>query len=139
MTPHFKLKELTVTNTGLNNLPPPQDIPAITALAHSLEQVRALLGVPMIITSGYRNARVNSAVGGVPTSDHRLGHAADFRPVGMMCLKAAQLIAESSLTFDQLILERNATVIHISFHPRYRREVMRQPGGPGTPFYNGLI
>jgi zinc D-Ala-D-Ala carboxypeptidase len=41
------------------------------------------------------------------------------------------------LKFDQLIYEKSRCV-HISFDPRLRRQVLRQPGGPGSTVYNGL-
>lgn len=38
---------------------------------------RSSLGAPVYVTSGYRSAVVNRAVGGVENSFHRLGRAAD--------------------------------------------------------------
>ena len=43
-----------------------------------LERLRALVGRSIYITSGYRCAVHNKAVGGVPTSLHILGMAADI-------------------------------------------------------------
>lgn len=43
-----------------------------------LEPIRTLLGKPIIINSGFRNAEVNKAVGGVHNSRHLSGCAADI-------------------------------------------------------------
>jgi putative chitinase len=106
-------------------------------LAEQLETVRALFDTVIEITSGYRNPQVNDLVGGVPTSAHALGHAADFHVFGLHDLDAAKVIRDSGIAFDQLIYEKNRCV-HLSFDPRMRQQVRRQPGGPGSPVHNGL-
>ncbi|WP_313074424.1 D-Ala-D-Ala carboxypeptidase family metallohydrolase [Melaminivora sp.] len=81
LTPHFSLAELTASSTarrlGLDNTPSPQATVQLQHLAELLERVRAHLGAPVIVTSGYRSQAVNRAVGGVATSDHVQGRAAD--------------------------------------------------------------
>lgn len=106
-------------------------------LAEQLEKVRALFGKPITIESGYRNPAVNAAVGGEPASDHAQGHAADIQVDGVSDLDVARAICDSGIKFDQLIREGGRTV-HISFAPRMRQQVLRQPGGPYSPVYNGL-
>ena len=44
-----------------------------------LEQAREIAGIPFKITSGYRTADHNEAVGGVPNSSHLIGGAADVQ------------------------------------------------------------
>lgn len=44
-----------------------------------LDRAREIAGVPFIITSGYRCEKHNRAVGGVPTSAHVKGLAADIK------------------------------------------------------------
>ena len=83
LTPHFTLAELTHSTTakrlGLDNTPTDKVIQNLEATAVMLECIRAHLGgVPVIVTSGYRSPAVNSAVGGVTSSDHRTGSAADI-------------------------------------------------------------
>lgn len=82
LTDHFSLAELTASTTaqrlGLSNELPPALFGNVQELADMLERVRAQLGgKPLIVTSAYRSREVNRAVGGVATSDHTLGHAAD--------------------------------------------------------------
>lgn len=141
LSEHFSLRELTRSDKadelGDPNTPTATHLANLRVLAARLEEVRALFGLPIMIESGYRNPRVNAAVGGVPNSDHALGWAADIQINGVDDLTVAKTIRDSGLKFDQLIREIGRTV-HISFHPRMRQMVMRQPGGPGTPCFDGL-
>jgi len=141
LSAHFFLAEFTLSSKalsmGVENTPTPEHLTNLRSLAVQMELVRALFDRPIEITSGYRNPVVNAAVGGVPNSDHALGHAADFHVDGIHDLDAARIIRDSELKFDQLIYEKNRCV-HISFHPRLRRQILRQPGGPGSPIHAGL-
>lgn len=81
LTPHFKLSEFTRSNTaqklGLDNTPTDGALVNLPRTAQMLESVRAHLGVPITITSGYRCPALNRAVGGATSSDHAQGMAAD--------------------------------------------------------------
>jgi zinc D-Ala-D-Ala carboxypeptidase len=141
LSPHFSLEEFTHSSTAIAigdaNQPTPEHLENLKKLAERMEDVRALFGKLIEITSAYRNPTVNAAVGGEPKSAHALGHAADFHVHGVPDLDAAKTIRDSGLKFDQLIYEKNRCV-HISFDPRMRQQVKRQPGGPGSPVHNGL-
>jgi putative chitinase len=141
LTEHFLLEEFTLSSTalalGIPNDPTPEHLEHLKHLAECMETVRALFDKPIEITSGYRNPQINAAVGGVPNSAHALGHAADFHVHGLIDLDAAKRIRDSALKFDQLIFEKNRCV-HISFDPQLRQQVLRQPGGPGSPVHKGL-
>jgi len=142
LTANFSLEEFTRSDAaerlGDPNRPNPTHFLNIKRLAEGMEEVRALFGKPVRITSGYRNPRVNRAVGGVPTSAHALGHAADFTVDGMTPLEVAKRIRDSGIKFDQLILEGSRGIVHLSFDPRLRQEVKRQPGKAGTQVFWGL-
>jgi len=139
---HFSLAEFTRSDTadrlGDKNTPSPPHLGNIRVTALGLEQVRALFNKSLTITSGYRNPRVNTAVGGVPNSAHALGLAADIAIHGMTALAVAREIQSSSLVFDQLIYEKSRNVVHISFDPRLRQEVKTQAGGAGSPVVWGI-
>jgi len=141
LSAHFSLEEFTISSKalsmGVKNDPTPPHLENLRRLAERMEAVRALFNRPIEITSAYRNPQVNAAVGGVPTSAHAVGHAADFHVDGMTDLQVAKVIRDSTLKFDQLIYEKSRCV-HISFDPRLRRQVLRQPGGPGSPVHVGL-
>ena len=141
LSAHFLLEEFTISSKalsmGIKNEPTPPHLENLKHLAECMEGVRALFNRPIEITSAYRNPQVNAAVGGVPTSAHAIGHAADFHVDGLTDLEVAKRVRDSGLKFDQLIYEKSRCV-HISFDPRLRRQVLRQPGGPGSTVYNGL-
>lgn len=141
LTPHFSLEEFTLSSTalahGIDNKPLPIHLEHLKTLAATMEDVRALFNMVIEITSGYRNPEVNALVGGVPDSAHALGFAADFHVHGFTDLDAAKRIRDSALKFDQLIFEKNRCV-HLSVDPQLRRQVLRQPGGPGSPVHKGL-
>ena len=141
LTPHFMLEEFTLSSTalahGIDNTPEPEHLENLKVLAARMEDVRALFNAVIEITSGYRNPKVNALVKGVPNSAHALGFAADFHVHGFTDLEAAKRIRDSTLEFDQLILEKNRCV-HLSVDPQARRQVLRQPGGPGSPVHKGL-
>lgn len=52
-------------------------------LIRILQAIRDRLQVPVSVTSGYRTAAHNKAVGGAPYSQHCYGRAADIRVAGV--------------------------------------------------------
>ena len=106
LTDHFTLDELTVSQEGerhgLDNTPGQAVVANLTRLAGVLEQVRTLLdGKAMHINSGYRSPAVNAAVGGVATSYHVDGLAADFTAGTFGTpLDIAKAIAASAIDYE---------------------------------------
>ena len=117
-----------------------QNIEAL--VANVLDPVRDEYGKPIYVNSGYRCAKHNAAVGGVPKSQHMLGQAADIsvkseptpeREESQACLsypereggrRSQKLKVKSELEmlasiivsqgrFDQLILY--PTFLHVSY------------------------
>lgn len=72
---HFSRRELDC-RCGCRT--PPAVAVNLAELAQYLEQLRALLGVPMHIHCAYRCPKHNAAIGGAPLSKHRTGEACDF-------------------------------------------------------------
>lgn len=52
-------------------------------LVQGLQELRDLAGTPILVISGYRCFRHNRKVGGVTSSQHLLGTAADIRVPGL--------------------------------------------------------
>ena len=78
---HFKLEEFahSESHPDLVEPVPHQYEQNVIRLAKTiLEPIRALVGVPLKILSGYRSWELNHAVGGSPTSQHMRAEAADF-------------------------------------------------------------
>ena len=120
LSPHFSLAEATTSDTaarqGIDNTPPQRTVLTMQLAAQKLEEVRALLGVPMHINSWFRCPQLNTAVGSSSTSQHPLGEAIDFiAPQFGEPLEICRAIiaAKDRIQFDQLILEH--TWVHISF------------------------
>lgn len=133
LSPHFTAGEL-----GVDGVQVPASVAAnARALADYLEVVRASLGVPLRITSGYRPPAYNAAVGGVPNSAHQYGLAADFIPLGpaTMYQTFQQLQSAGLPAWDQLIYYPSQGHIHLAIGGQLRREVrIRLHEGPGgTP------
>lgn len=143
LSPHFALAELTRTSRSQDNTPTPEHVAALTRLCVDvLEPIRALLGVPLRINSGYRSAAVNEAIGGAEGSQHLLGQAADIVPVGYVggVESAMKLLAlevrAGRLPADQVIVYPIGGFIHVSWGPRNRRQMLRSAarGGSGGPY-----
>jgi hypothetical protein len=64
---------------GMNEAEAPAEVVAnIGALVAILQPVRSFFGARVRVTNGYRRPAHNAGVGGVSTSDHLRGAAADF-------------------------------------------------------------
>jgi uncharacterized protein YcbK (DUF882 family) len=137
LTTNFTLEEFTRSTTadrlGIDNTPNAQEIANIRLLCTQiLQPARSALG-PIQISSGFRSAALNAAVGGVPDSAHRLGLAADVVPVNVSTLQLAKWV-KNNTSFDQVILEfgtlANPNWVHVSADPRQRMAVLQAFGNP---------
>jgi hypothetical protein len=135
MTKNFTLKELCVTKTGIHNEPNAEQKEALRLLAvNILQPARDALG-PIKVTSGFRNAKVNAAVGGSRTSQHMKGEAADLQ-----CDDNAALFKFiKTLEFDQLIWEfgdkEQPDWVHVSYASKNRKEVLKASKKNGVTKY----
>ena len=142
LSPHFSLGELTKTSarTADGNIPSHVHIENLKRLCRWLELLRSRWNMmygegndPLIINSGYRSPQVNKAVGGVATSNHLTGCAADIRVSGQEQLirYAAILLDISDEThedFDELLLERSPRGtywLHFAVRPKENRRKIR--------------
>ena len=82
LTPSFRLGEFVPDKV---DDVPPWILGELTDLcAELLEPIRAHMGGPLIIHSGWRPEEVNIKAGGVQGSDHIHGRAADFHVTGSL-------------------------------------------------------
>ena len=143
LTPHFSLAELTASDTAkakkIDNTAPPDVVKNLKRVAEMLEQVRALVGAPIKVSSGYRAPALNKAIGGSATSAHVRGLAADISTAAMAPKALARLIQQSDIQFDQLIYE--GTWVHIGLSSgKPRRQVLTAKFGPGgTTYVSGIV
>lgn len=123
LSKHFTLWEMmrsgTAVRMNIKNVPDEQEKAALRQLCeHVLEPLRCRYGA-ITITSGYRCLRLNRAVGGVPTSQHMRGEAADIFIPNLETGRKYFDFIKNNTTFDQLIWEpRGADVprwLHVSY------------------------
>lgn len=124
---YFTLEELCTTKTGITNIPSWQAVENLKALVNNvLDPIREDWGKPIIVTSGFRCKAVNDKVGGVATSQHTKGQAADL-DIGTpeQNKELFDFICMSGIIFDQLLLENNGAWLHISYNiNKNRRQIL---------------
>lgn len=116
ITQHFKYSELNHSGYAaqhkIRNVAEGEAKRNQEWLAIVLEIIRHRFDVPMMITSGFRSAEVNKAVGGSPTSAHVHGSAADvvFTDVAknklaqrQRAIEIAKYLDSIGLLYDQII------------------------------------
>ena len=132
---HFTIAELCASDTararGIDNTPPSGVTLALTTLIEKLlDPIREAWGGPITVNSGYRSPALNKAVGGVATSQHQKGEAADLNagdPAKNRQLfdRIVELQKTGKIEFDQLIDESNYAWVHISYRQgRNRGQVL---------------
>ena len=113
---YFELNEFIVSREakrrGLDNTPSFEVVAHLDELVEQiLDPLRAAYGMPISVTSGYRCPALNKAVGGVSTSAHLIGYAADLQ-VGGSFAKFKTFVdgwfRKSGVRFDQVLIEKNA-------------------------------
>ena len=96
LTEHFSFEELTSTSHDelleSNRKIAEGYTKQLKYVAGTLEEIRAVLGVPLRVTSGFRSSQLNRLVGGSPTSGHTKGLCADVIPVGVDVVEAQKKI-----------------------------------------------
>lgn len=122
---YFTIEELCASDTarrrGIDNTPDAAKKQKLQKLIEQLlDPIRAAWGATITVNSGYRSPALNKAVGGVSTSQHLRGEAADISvgsPADNKRLfdRILALRDEGRITFDQLIDESSYKWIHISY------------------------
>lgn len=111
---YFSLKELcssdVATQRKIDNFPSFTVVEHLAELTEKiLEPLRLAWGSPIKVTSGYRCDALNRAVGGVSTSAHRLGWAADLQPTNGKIDEFGKFVKEwltkNRIRFDQCLWE----------------------------------
>ena len=112
---HFTLEEFINVGKYPENKPTMQDVANMTyGCLMLLEPARRVVG-PILINSGFRNARVNAVVGGVKNSQHLTGQAADIRPKDPRKFQLLIDFLKNSEYTDQLLTGNGW--LHISWNP----------------------
>jgi hypothetical protein len=148
LSEHLSLAEVTKSDTakrrGVSNMPTEAHIANFKLLAENIfEPIRNHFGKPIFISSGYRSAELNKAIGGAASSQHCQGEAIDIdmdgRPGGITNKMVFDFIKEN-LNFDQLIWEfgtdANPDWVHVSYEStgKQRKQILKavRKGGATT-------
>lgn len=132
LSPHFSLEEMcrseTAAKRGIDNFPSLEVVDSLRNLCvNILEPLRAKIGFPIVVNSGYRSPELNKLVGGARNSQHMLGEAVDIEVPQIPNKRLAQTIRGLGLPYDQLILEHaedsdpNAGWVHVSHRAKDNR------------------
>lgn len=138
LSPHFCLDEFTKSSTaikhGIQNVPPQEAVENLRRLcANTLEPLRDELGLPVVITSGFRTKALNDLLAhSSERSQHMQGQAADFyightettesteklSRRGLLIKAFREILQNPKIDYDQLILY--PSFIHVSYVSRER-------------------
>ena len=133
MAKYFDLEDFLTSSTArqksIENLPSWDVIDHLKELAAFLDILREDWGSGIKVTSGFRNDKLNSAVGGVGSSVHMIGYAADIVPSNGKFKEFAQFIEKwaKNKSFDQIIIEKSkkSQWIHIGlFNNKHQQRKM---------------
>lgn len=109
----FTLEEFTRSSTAkrlkIDNTPSDEVLRNLQyGVQMVLDPLRRMIQAPIIITSGYRCAELNKAVGGVPNSWHTKGNAADIRVKDEEEAKAIFQSLKTLPSVDTVLFEHSA-------------------------------
>jgi len=124
LSKNFTYEEMTNSATAkrmnIDNSPDEKSLECLKQLCQKvLQPIRDKRGSAITVTSGYRCEKLNKIVGGVPTSQHRFGQAADIT-LGNPTLNKklfnmiVEMINKKEIKVGQLIDEYNYRWLHIS-------------------------
>lgn len=131
---YVSLAEVTRSDTakrkGIDNNPTPEHLDNLKVICEEVfDKVREHFGVPIFISSGYRSASLNKAIGGSTTSDHNNGRALDLdqdgHGNGVTNADVFKFIKDN-LEFDQLIWEFGSSQNPDWVHVGYRKGANRK-------------
>lgn len=109
LSKNFTLEELTnsctATRLCIDNTPTTIQVRNLqTLVTEVLQPLRDLIGLPIVISSGFRCKELNSQIGGADKSQHLMGQAADITIPGFSNIEIYDTIRQH-LDYDQVILE----------------------------------
>jgi zinc D-Ala-D-Ala carboxypeptidase len=138
LSKYVSLAEVTRSDTakrkGISNEPTPEHLENLKVISEEVfDKIREHFGVPIFISSGYRSAALNKAIGGSATSDHNNGRALDLdqdgHGNGVTNMDVFKFIVDN-LEFDQCIYEfgtdKNPDWVHVGYRKgANRKQVLR--------------
>jgi hypothetical protein len=148
LSEHLALAEVTRSETakrnGVSNEPTAEHLENFKLLAEKVfEPIRLHFGKPIHISSGYRSAALNKAVGGSSSSQHCKGEAIDIDMDGSAHGITNKMVFDyikANLEFDQMIAEFPVNGmpawVHVSYSStgKQRKQILvaKKVGGKDT-------
>lgn len=137
------IRSETAKRRGVSNMPTDAHIANFKLLAEKVFQpIRDHFGVPIHISSGYRSAALNKAIGGAASSQHCTGEAIDIDMDGTSVTNAQIFnYIKDNLEFDQLIWEfgtdTNPDWVHVSYEStgKQRKQILKAIKSGGATKY----
>ena len=149
---YFSLDELTYSVTaaklGIDNTPHGDELVNLGKLCTDvLDKIRCTLGVPVLVSSGYRCGKLNDIKHGSATSQHCFGEAADIYVTGKLknrdlfnCI--IDLIKAGEIRCGQVIWEYgnddNPDWVHVSLPYRKTNQILRACRKNGEIIYKDI-
>lgn len=130
---YFDLEEFLISSTArqksIENLPSWDIVQNLLELGLFLDEIREAWGSGIRVSSGFRNEKLNIAVGGVLNSVHRLGFAADIVPMNGKFDEFVEFLKNylKDKNYDQVIIESSGKSkwVHIGlWSPTHRQRRM---------------
>lgn len=121
---YFTLSELThskkAQDLNLSNVPDARARFNLQRTAQQMDKIRAHLGKPILVSSGYRSPAVNKATGGAATSYHLSGQAVDFTCPGFgtpyeICLAILELQKKDASFLLHELIQEHGEWVHVAF------------------------
>lgn len=149
LSEHLSLAEVTRSETakrkGVSNMPTDEHIANFKLLAENIfEPIRNHFGKPIHLSSGYRSAALNKAIGGAANSQHCSGEAIDIDMdghAGGVTNKMVFDFIKENLNFDQLIWEFGTDSapdwVHVSYEStgKQRKQILKAVKKGGATSY----
>jgi hypothetical protein len=139
------MRSETAKRKGISNMPTKAHIENFKLLAEKVfEPIREHFGAPIHISSGYRSAALNKAVGGSSSSQHCSGEAIDIDMDGSAHGITNKMVFDyikDNIQFDQLIWEfgtdKNPDWVHVSYEStgKQRKQILKAVKKGGATSY----
>lgn len=135
---YVAISEVTSSDTakrkGISNMPTPEHLENLKVTCEAVHTpIREHFGKPIFISSAYRSAALNKAIGGSSSSDHCNGRALDLdqddKGTGVTNKMVFDFVKDN-LEFDQLIwefgTEKNPDWVHVGYRKgANRKQILR--------------
>ena len=105
----------TARQMKIDNTPPVELLPNGMLLADAIQELRDVINLPIVITSGYRCDKLNQVIKGSPNSSHKQFLACDISTPNLTPRQLVLKIKASNIKVHRVLEE--AKIVHFQIHP----------------------